>query len=117
MERANWTVLYQLRDLEKECYKNKIFIFSYLFQKFSAVYDFENHCIVLTGQLPFVTGRDILQQQYSSYTHAHTHTHTCPHTHTHHSFITWSFLRHVHSHFHNEFSLLHLANSSTRYFP
>jgi hypothetical protein len=74
VERANWVVLYQLLDLEKESCKNRIFTLSCLFQKFSAVYDFEKHCTVLTGQLGFVTGRDILRQQHTLYTHARTHT-------------------------------------------
>jgi hypothetical protein len=51
VERANWIVLYQLPDLKKESYKNRIFTFPCLFQKFSAVYDFENNCTVLTCQL------------------------------------------------------------------
>ena len=46
---ANWVVLYQLLNLEKESYKNRIFTFSCLFQKFSAVYDFffkkTLHCV------------------------------------------------------------------------
>ena len=52
MERANWVVLYQLLDLEKESYKNRIFTFYSLFQKFNTVYDLKKkHCTVLTGQL------------------------------------------------------------------
>ena len=44
MGRANWVVLYQVLDLVKESYKNVILPLSCLFQKFSAVYDFEKHC-------------------------------------------------------------------------
>ena len=89
--RANWVVLYQLLDLEKESYKNRIFILSCLYQKFSDVYDFEKQCDTLPVEI--LCGSNTLC------THTHTHTHT-------HSFIHYVLpLRQVHTHFHNEFSL------------
>jgi len=83
--RANWVVLYQVLDLVKESYKNVILPLSCLFQKFSAVYDFEKHCDSLPVEI-FCGSNALWTHTHHARTRARTHTHTHAHSFIH-SFI------------------------------